>query len=237
MDALATRTAKSSNKEVSLPGRSFVKKHGSLKRTLPKNPKEKNLRNSIDSIMDYRYWCELGGPINSIEPIPLRIRNILMDKNLTYEQLMIKMNMMSEEDCGMLFYGLFVVENDEFLDRMLEDDIDQTVRQVPAKFILPLAIMYSSSNLLYSLMVEIKCHDANAIKDFRDNGGNNAWHYFFFRNPLYHPSQKTQFDRFEHDIYDFLKDFACSPDTPNDMGFSYSQINQAMGRYLKTGEQ
>lgn len=231
VDAFATTTANSSNR------RSHVKKHGSIKRPLPENPKEKNLRNSIDSIMEYRYWCDLNNPFDPIVSIPLRIRNIIMDKNLTYEQLMIKMSMMSEEDCGMIFYGLFIANNEEFLKRMLEDDIALTIRQVPAEVLLPLTIMYSSANLLYSLMVDLMSQDDNAIRNFRDKGGNNAWHYFFFRNPLYHPSQNSKLDKLEHEIYDFLTDFACSPDTPNDMGFSYDQINQSMKQYLRAEEQ
>ena len=38
------------------------------------------------------------------------------------------------------------------------------------------------------------------------------------------------------DNYKFLVDYACSPDTPNNMGFSYNQINQALKRYLKIEE-
>lgn len=225
----------------SLKTENFLTKHSSsrkyIARPLPDNPKETNLRNSIDSIMEYRYWIGLDDSVELMETIPLRIRKILVDKNLTYEQLMIKMGMMSQEDCGKVLFGLFINDPNEFLNTMLGDDLKLIVQQVPVNVLLPLAIMYASSSCLYSVLVEIVSeHGYDAVTDFRDKAGNNAWHYFFFRNPLYHPSRKTLQDALEYGNYKFLADYACAPDTPNNMGFSYNQINQAMKKYLKIEE-
>lgn len=234
-NALSEWGVKSTKTEVTLQGRSIQRKiRTSFKRPLPENPTETNLRNSIDSIMDLRYWLDKHTGFDNIAMLPLRISNILQDMNLTYEQLMIKMSMMSAEDCGLVFYGLFIAEKNEFLDAMLGDDLSLTVRQVPVQVLLPLAIMYVSSSSLYSVMFEIITeHGCDAIANFRDKAGNNAWHYFFFRKPLYCPSRNTQDDALEYNNYEFLADNACSPDTPNNMGFSYNQIYQAMEKYLK----
>ena len=235
VDPLATEFVKSLKTEDFLTKHSRSRKY--IARPLPDNPKETNLRNSIDSILEYRYWIGLGGSMDLMETIPLHIRNILMDKNLTYEQLMIKMSMMSQEDCGKVLYGLFINDPNEFLNTMLGDDLKLIVQQVPVNMLLPLAIMYVSSTCLYSVLVEIISeHGYDAVTNFRDKAGNNAWHYFFFRNPLYQPSQKSMHDAFEYDNYKFLADYACSPDTPNNMGFSYNQINHALKQYLKVEE-
>lgn len=235
VNALSDGGVKSAKAEVTLAGRTrCCKNRYSLKRPLPENPKEKNLRNSIDSIMDFRYWLDKNTVFDNIATLPQRIQTILKDKDMSYEQLMIKMSMMSEEDCGMVLYGLFIADNDEFIDDMLGKDLELTVRHVPMQVLIPLAIMYTSSCCMYSVLLAIITeHGYKAIADFRDKAGNNAWHYFFFRNPLYRPSCKTGYDVFEYDNYKFLVDYACAPDTPNDMGFSYNQICQAMETYLK----
>lgn len=234
VDQIVTDFIIASSKEVSLAPRKHSVKKSKFARPLPRNPKEKNLRNSIDSIMDYRYWVGLNGPIEQIETIPLNIRNILKDKDLTYEQLMIKMGMMSAEERGMVIYALFISDPNEFLRKMLEKDLQFTVQQVPLQVLLPLTIMYASSFGLYSTMLEISgVHGYDAIAKFRDEAGNNAWHYFFFRNPMYKPSRKSLNDELEYINYKFLADYACAPDTPNNMGFSYDMICQAMETYLK----
>ena len=230
VNALAKIFARPLKQNVTLAGR---RTHGSLARPLPHNPKENNLRNSLDSILDYRYWVGLGGPIDLMEVIPLRIRNILKDENLTYEQLMIKMSMFSEEECGMIFYGLFITDPNNFLDNMLGNDMTQTIRMVPSQVLLPLSILFASSNILYFVMLELSCENAKSIADFRDKAGNNALHYFFFRNPMYLPSRKTIQDKFEHDNFTFLLDQGCNPDMPNNMGFSYNQICNSMKTYLE----
>ena len=226
MDALADEFVKSSS-------RKGGGKDGSITRPLPDNPRQKNLRNSLDSIMDYRFWVGLNGPIELMETIPLHIRNILKNKDLTYEQLAIRMVMMSEEDCGMILYGLFIDDPNDILDIMLGDDPSQTLQLVPLEVLLPLSIMYASSNALYSVLVELHSNDSMGIADFRDKAGNNALHYFFFRNPLFILSRNKQYGKKASDNYRLLIDYGCNPDATNNMGFSYAQVNQAMKEYLK----
>ncbi len=227
VNAFATDAGQSKGK-VPLTVRMRGSNNLTLLRPQPDNLKEKNLRNSLDSILECRYWVGLGGPIELMEVIPPQIRRILKDANLTYEQLMIKMSMMSEEECGMVFYGLVIADPHEFLDKMLLEDMNQVIKLVPAQVLLPLSIQYASANILYSLLSDLP----RAVADFRDKAGNNAWHYFFFRNPLFNPSQEDPDLSLESDIYQFLLKYGCSPDTPNAMGFSYRQIHEAMGKYL-----
>ncbi len=232
VDALAKDAVKSSQKKVPLT----VRTKTGLKRPLPDKPKEKNLRNSLDSIMDYRYWVGLDEPMELMETIPPHIRSILKDRDLTYEQLMIKMSMMSEEDCGMVFLGLVIDDPNGFLDRMVADDIQLLVQQVPVKVLLPLTIMYASSNAFSRVLTAISNKHGDAIANFRDKAGNNVWHYYFFRNPLRRFSRKTLHGMSEDDNYKCLREYGCSFDEPNEMGFSYNQLVEAMKKYLSVGD-
>ena len=105
-------------------------------------------------------------------------------------------------------------------------------RRTLISHLLPLMILFASANTLNFVLYKLFLYDNNAIADFRDDEGNNAWHYFFFRNPMFNPSRKSEYDVREYDCYEFLTENGASPDTPNNMGFSYNQINQAMKKYL-----
>ena len=228
VNALADKFVKSSSQK---GGR----KDGSITRLLPDNPKQNNLRNSLDSIMEYRFWVGHNRPIEQMERIPLHIRNILKNKDLTYEQLAIRMVMMPEEDCGMILYGLFIDDPNDFLNIMLYKDLPQTVQQVPLEVLLPLSIMYESSNSLYSVLLELHSHSkaGRDIADFRDKAGNNALNYIYFSNTLFNLSKNIQYGQNESDNYRLLIDYGCNPDATNNMGFSYAQVNQAIKEYLK----
>ena len=207
-------------------------RRGGTNKLVTRPRKEKNLRNSIDEIMDCLYWGNAGCLIHEANVIPLRIRKILDDTDLTYEQLMIKMSMMSEEDCGKIFYGLVISKSREFLEQMVDHDLDRVIQMVPVKYILPLSILFASTGTLFSVLWQLISKDSNAIADFRDAAGNNVWHYFFFRLPMFCPSGKGEVDSSEYENYKLLTKYGCSPDTPNKMGFSYNRINQAMKKYL-----
>ena len=200
-----------------------------LKRPLPPNPKEKNLRNSLDSIMDFRFWLEQGSNVDNITPIPQRIRTILKDENLSYEQLMLKMSMMPEEDCGMIFYGLFIQERDEFVGRMFDEDLAQVIHMVPLQYLLPVAIMYDSIANLNVILMEIWSMDKNAIANFRDANGNNLMHYAFFRSP-WRPEERK--DKMERSLFQNLQSYGVSPDDVNNMGYSYRHLREGLENYL-----
>ena len=192
--------------------------------------KEKNLRNSLNSILDIRFMVDKGGQAN-LGKIPRHLRAILNDNNLTYEQLMLKMSMLTEEDCGWLFFGLLIQNReDDLLDRLLYNDVSMTVQMVPLQYLLPIAIMYFPVPQLGILFLHVTSHHGNdAIAKFRDSAGNNVLHYAFFKAP-WHP--ETQAGEWGAELFHNLYEYGVDPDAPNNMGFSYRQICQELENYL-----
>ena len=202
-----------------------------LKRPRPPEPNRRNLRNSVDSIMDFLYWHGQDIAIEQVGAIPMNIRNILNDNDLTYEQLMLKMSMMSEEDCGMLFFGAFLQNRPDVLDPMFDNDnLDQTIRQIPPQYLLPVAVLFFSSGLLEYMLLRIEDIYRGAVASFKDSAGNNVLHYAFFRAP-WHPEEQE--DKQEAGLFATLREFyGVSADAPNAMGFTYRQLTQGMEDYL-----
>ena len=221
-----------------------------------------NLRNSIDSIMEMRFWVDRGSWA-SCDSISDNIKKILR-QGLTCEEMMLKMSMMPEEECGMILYGLFIYDQDGLLDEMLKLDLRSIVRNVPPDVLLPLSCMYLSDTCLLSVLIEVNhAYGGKAIADFRDKDGNNIWHYLFFRSPLHdvplddddddestldqiiwhYLSFRPPLHEGPRDVVDddestldqvcmFLTEMAGVPDAPNNMGFKCSQMKQALRDYL-----
>ena len=154
---------------------------------------------------------------------------MLRDKTQSYEQLMLKMSMLQEEDCGLFFYGIFIQKRHVITARIFGNEIAQIIRMVPLQYLLPIAILYAPFPRLEILLREIYEMDKNALADFRDKMGNNALHCAFFRTP-WHP--ETQKEAGEFDLISTLQAYGVNPDAPNNMGYSYRQISQGLQKYL-----
>ena len=196
-----------------------------------RKPPTKNVANSFESIMDFRFW--IGRNVSVADNPDFHynedIIKLLMDKTLSYEQLMLKMSMLPEEDCGLIFYGLFIQKRHEITERIFGDELPQVTRMVPLQYLLPISIMHAPFARLNILLREIYEMDKNAIADFRDKAGNNALHCAFFRTP-WHP--ETQKAAGEFDLISTLVSYGVNPDAPNNMGYSYRQISQGLEKYL-----
>lgn len=100
-----------------------------------------------------------------------------------------------------------------------------------------MAFLKASSGNLFLILHGLLSNNSNALAEFRDKAGNNVWHYFFFRNPLFQAPGRTFYEKEDLDNYQILLDHGCSPDEPNNMGYSYRQLDQAMQKYLKVDKE
>ncbi len=212
-----------------------------ITRHLPLNPKERSIRNSVDSILEYLFWYGLSSREERMSVVPKNIKEFVMDETMSYEQMMIQMRTMkSSAENGLILYALFL-QDDVFLSTILEDRGYHILDLAPVHALLPLALLFVSKPILKAWLYEIHKNDAHAIARFKDKAGNNALHYYFFHGNWdrggissdYYGHNDFNPDPFNYDFVQILLDYGVNPDKPNKMGFSYNQIKEAMDKYLR----